>query len=110
MDLMPPDPAERGHSVQLDAWLQRLMDEWNAVSAQPIRPRGCSDPLLDGLRAVVEEIHRDASPFAVLLLAGMLHDMAHVRGVPGLLHFIGHTFARIEFPDTVKRRQAAPSN
>lgn len=110
MNLIPPDPAEAANAKQLDAWIDRLMDEWNAAMKLPVRPRGCSDPLFDGVRAVVQEIHRDASPFSLLLLAGRLHEMENVHGLPALRHFIGHTFALIEFPGHVQRQQAAPTN
>ncbi len=105
MNLMPPDPRLTAHNKRLEGWVDRLMDEFNEVVK--LRPRTCSDPRCDGLRAIVEEIHRDASPFAVLLLTEMLVTHPELRW---LRHFVGHTFTAIEFPADVQRRQAAPSN
>lgn len=105
MDLLPPDPNMIVHNTQLERWIDRLTEEFRKVVAQ--RPRTCADPRCDGLRAVVEEIHRDASPLAVLLLAEVLVTRPELRW---LRHFVGHTFTNIEFPDAVKRKQAAPSN
>lgn len=105
MDLLPPDPCMTAHNAQLARWIDRLTEEFRKVVAQ--RPRTCADPRCDGLRAIVKEIHRDASPFAVLLLTEMLVTHPELRW---LRHFVGHTFTNIEFPDAVKRKQAAPTN
>lgn len=105
MDLLPPDPRLIAHNKQLEGWVDRLIEELRKVFPQ--RPRHCSDPRCDGLRAIVAEIHRDASPFAVLLLAEMLVTNPELRW---LRHFVGHTFTNIEFPADVQRQQAAPSN
>ncbi len=105
MDLLPRDPRLTAHNKQLEGWVDRLVEEFRKVVPQ--RPRTCADPRCDGLRSIVEEIHRDASPFAVLLLTEMLVTNPELRW---LRHFVGHTFTNIEFPEAVQRRQAAPSN
>lgn len=105
MDLLPPDPCMAAHNERLERWIDRLTEEFRKVVKQ--RPQTCSDPRCDGLRTVVEEIHREASPFTVLLLAEILVTQPELRW---LRHFVGHTFTNIEFPRNAAMKNAADRN
>lgn len=107
MDLLPPDPRITAHHKRLEGWIDRLMDEWATVQKLKPRPRACDDSRCDGVRAIVQEIHREASPFSVMLLAETLVTHPELRW---LRHFVGHTFMQIEFPAASQRQQAASTN
>lgn len=110
MDLLPPDPAESAHKQRFGELIDRLVVAWNETLSGMTHIPACTDPALYNVRQVVAEIHREASPFAVLLLADVLREQPVVRYQARLRHFVGHTFQLIEFPRNAAMKNAADSN